>query len=201
MDRFIADLVGEGGFFIEAGANDGFRMSNTYLLERRYGWHGLLVEPIPRLAALCASRRNRSETFQCALVAEEVHGATIQIQYADGHSVVGGSISHDDWSIAAGWGIEQTYMLDVPARTLTGLLDEIRAPANPDLLSLDVEGYEPQALAGLDLKRYRPRYVLVEASVEDLPSFGDEFNTAYEVVKQFPGRNLLLAFRGSEDNR
>ena len=197
MDRFIVELVGNGGFFIEAGANDGYRMSNTYLLERRYGWHGLLVEPIPKLAALCSSRRTRSKTFQCALVAEGVGGETIAIQYADGHSVVGGGISHDDWSIAAGWGVEDTYMLDVPTRTLTGLLDEIRAPARPDLLSLDVEGYEPQALAGLDLARYRPRYVLIEAAVEDLPSLGDEFNAAYELIKTFPGRNLLLACRVS----
>lgn len=31
-----------------------------------------------------------------------------------------------------------------------------------DLLSLDVEGYEPEVLEGLDLHRHAPRYMLIE---------------------------------------
>src|ERR1700686_1931252 len=34
----------DSGFFIEAGAHDGFTQSNTYYLERFRGWRGLLVE-------------------------------------------------------------------------------------------------------------------------------------------------------------
>ena len=47
----------DGGVFIEAGANDGVRQSNTYFLEKKRGWTGLLVEPVPELAAEC--RKNR----------------------------------------------------------------------------------------------------------------------------------------------
>ena len=36
-----------GGFFIEAGADDGEFMSNTFYLELKRGWTGLLVEPNP----------------------------------------------------------------------------------------------------------------------------------------------------------
>ena len=36
---------GYKGFFIEAGASDGVYGSNTLLLERKYGWDGLLIEP------------------------------------------------------------------------------------------------------------------------------------------------------------
>ena len=35
------------GFFIEAGADDFLSGSNTLLLEEKYNWTGLLVEPIP----------------------------------------------------------------------------------------------------------------------------------------------------------
>jgi hypothetical protein len=49
----------------------------------------------------------------------------------------------------------------VPARTLTSILEEVR-PGRIDLLSLDVEGYEVEVLRGLDLARFRPRYILVE---------------------------------------
>ena len=39
----------EEGFFVEAGANDGFNQSNTYYLEKIKKWSGILIEPIPDL--------------------------------------------------------------------------------------------------------------------------------------------------------
>jgi hypothetical protein len=47
------------GFFIEIGASDGMELSNTYLLETKYNWKGICVEPIPRrFELLCKNRPN-----------------------------------------------------------------------------------------------------------------------------------------------
>ena len=35
----------KNGYFIEIGASDGIRLSNTYLLETKYNWKGICVEP------------------------------------------------------------------------------------------------------------------------------------------------------------
>jgi hypothetical protein len=53
------------------------------------------------------------------------------------------------------------YSGEVPARTASSVLDE--AGLSVDLMVLDVEGNELDVLAGLDLERHAPRYLLVEA--------------------------------------
>ena len=47
--------------FVEIGAYDGITFSNTYLLEKKFGWTGLLVEPIPRnFNRIALNRESRS---------------------------------------------------------------------------------------------------------------------------------------------
>ena len=50
----------------------------------------------------------------------------------------------------------------VPTITLTDLLDAERAP-HVDFLSMDIELHEPTALRGLDIERFKPSLVCVEA--------------------------------------
>src|SRR5579875_919295 len=85
--KLDAILDRDGGFFVEAGAHDGFTQSNTYWLERFRGWSGLLVEPVPLLAGL-ARRRRRAIVRNCALVAAGHPEPTVRIRYGDLMSMV-----------------------------------------------------------------------------------------------------------------
>ena len=67
IDRELASRLGSGGFFVEAGAFDGYTQSNTYFLERARGWRGLLIEPVPALAREARRERRRSTVVNCAL--------------------------------------------------------------------------------------------------------------------------------------
>lgn len=156
------------GVFVEAGANDGIAQSNTYYFEQIRGWTGLLVEPVPALAAACG-RNRRARVMEAALVATAAPGATVELHFAGLMSTVTGVLGDEAATarhVAAGLAVQQlpaTSRLTVPARTLSALLDEAGFRRPVDLLCLDVEGGEPEALRGLDFARHAPRYICVEA--------------------------------------
>ena len=158
----------DGGFFIEAGAHDGIQQSNTYYLERFRGWRGILVEGIPAQAVECRLNRPQATVVQTALVATAQPGDRVDMHFGGLMSAVLGSLG-DTSAIEAHVQIGLTmqnlassYVVQVPARTLTMVLDEVRPGREIDLLSLDVEGMEAEVLRGLDLTRYAPRYLCVE---------------------------------------
>src|SRR6056297_216441 len=47
QDLFVLSELGfkQHGFFVEFGATNGIDLSNTYLMEARFGWNGILAEP------------------------------------------------------------------------------------------------------------------------------------------------------------
>lgn len=155
------------GFFVEAGANDGFKQSNTYYFEKLRGWEGVLVEPIPALASECRGIR-KGPVIEAALVATEEPGKTVELRFAGLMSTMTGAFGDraaESAHVERGLRLQnlpETYSVEVPARTLSSILDELGVSRNIDLLSLDIEGAEPQALQGLDFTRHAPRYICVE---------------------------------------
>jgi FkbM family methyltransferase len=164
MDRKLDAIIDRDcGFFIEAGGHDGYTQSNTYFLERFRNWRGMLVEPMPEMAAEARRNRPASHVFQCALVPFGYPDQHVEMEFGDLFSTVrNGNEDIQAWvhnGLVLGWRDHRVER--VPARPLSGLLDELGV-SEIDLLSLDVEGYEPEALRGLDLTRHAPAWILVE---------------------------------------
>jgi len=104
--------------------------------------------------------------FNCALVPPDHPEASITLTYRGAMTVVerqlGNAGSEDAWEAMKGRVLDEPeHSFTVPARTLSSVLDEAGAP-EIDFLSLDVEGFEPDVLRGLDLARHAPRWILVE---------------------------------------
>jgi FkbM family methyltransferase len=202
MDLRLAELLGEGGFFVEAGANDGYQQSNTYYLERFCGWRGILIEPIPELYSEAVTERPNAQVINAALVSPTEAGGVVRMRFGGLMSIVadrGGSGGEDPDYLARGFILpsEQTpYEVEAPARTLSEILDSCGAQ-KVDLLSLDVEGFEPQALEGLDFDRHAPDYLLVEVwdGEQGLGRFGSEFHRRYRLVEKLSEIDMLFGHR------
>jgi FkbM family methyltransferase len=187
------EAIARGGFFIEAGANDGLTQSNTFVLERDHAWRGLLVEPIPELAKRCRTNRPQSIVEHAALVPAGFAGKSIEMTYCNLMSQVKGamkSAAEEADHIRRGKECQNLtpYKVDVPAKTLSAILDE-HSIEKVDLLSLDVEGFELAALAGIDFDRHAPRWMLVEARYrEEIDAF---LASRYDVAATLSHHDVL----------
>ena len=173
------DTVFQGkrdGFFIELGAHDGLTQSNTAFFEFSRGWKGILVEPSAEQYAKCVVARPNSRCFNYACVSDSYTGESISGDFNSGlmSSVTGR--------------VPSSSLTHVPAITLERIIDSVEKPANIDFISLDVEGYEKEVLEGLNLKKYRPNYMLIEVYKEkynELVFFLDDHG--YTLVENMSG--------------
>lgn len=151
-------------YFVEVGVVDGIRFSNTFALEQR-GWRGLCVEAHPDYVDLV--RRNRPGSTVIHAAASDESG--VVPFYADPRGDLSSLVQRDEQEMKRRFGrwFQGLRPVDVQARTLDDMLGEAGAPRGFEVLSIDIEGAEPAALRGLDLRRWRPRVVLLEADGDD----------------------------------
>ena len=139
----------KGGVFIEFGAYDGVIFSNTYLLEKQFGWSGILIDPIP----------NHYESLKLNRNCKLIHGA---ITAAKQDSVLIEELPASDLSrFVEKRGIfKKTH--EVKAFTLQEVIDQNLPSIGIDFLSIDIEGNDIDILKSLDLNRYKINAVCVE---------------------------------------
>jgi len=184
-----------GGTFLEAGAHDGWTGSNTYSLEAIWGWRGALVEPVPELHRQCCVNRPRAKNFPCALVSADYPSPTVTLEAAGLFSTVTDQRLLDRARPLAQEFYGGNYaatQIQVPARTLDSLISESDF-SQLDFLSLDVEGFEEQALRGLKFDRCAPRFILVEGNFPE--AIHAILDSRYHLVATTGKNDLLFALR------
>jgi FkbM family methyltransferase len=162
----IEQLAGQrGGFFLDSGASNGVRVSNTFALEIGYAWNGICVEPNSAFFAELV-RNRRATCVNCCLYDREG-----PVQFLESAHVQGGILEayhprllatatrHPATRFGNG-GVPET--VTKPARTIGSLLDELGAPQIIDYWSLDTEGSELAILRSFPFERHEFRVLTVE---------------------------------------
>lgn len=146
-----------GGFFVEFGAADGKSLSNTWLLEKRFAWKGIIAEPTQSYEKRLRMNRSCSVDTRCVW---STSGELVQFREARNRvlSTIDRFSSLDMHAEARQEGV--TY--PVATVSLEDLLLEHHAPASPDFLSIDTEGSEYEILRAFDFNRWRFKLICCE---------------------------------------
>jgi FkbM family methyltransferase len=136
------------GYALEVGANDGYFLSTCLPMERA-GWVVMCVEANPGYVPLLRSRRKRF--MSCAVDNVPKDWETFHISGGDASAYsslrpLPGSTKRE---------------IKVPVLTLDLVL-HISGFHELDVLAMDIEGTELDALKGFNVDRWRPRVIWVE---------------------------------------
>jgi FkbM family methyltransferase len=175
-DRWIIEEVFPGmrnGFFVDVGAFHPVNSSSTYLLERELGWTGILIEPNPDVDF---SERRRAVHVRAGVSSRP---ETLDYWMLPAGSPQNGRNGFPDrnkdgsarwWRDQQEMGIREDQMsrVRVACLPLADILEQCRAPAVIDYLSVDIEGSEWEVFREFPFDRYSFRALSIEGPDQDI---------------------------------
>lgn len=147
----------KNGFFVEFGATNGFDLSNTYLLEKEFGWNGILAEPAKYWHENLKANRN------CHIETNCVWNKSNQVlNFSEPSMKELSTISDFNFSDHHNKARKISNNYKVNTISLIDLLDKYNAPKTIDYLSIDTEGSEYEILANFNFERYKFNIITCE---------------------------------------
>lgn len=170
-----------GGYFVEFGATDGVDLSNTYLLETKFGWTGILAEPAKIWSEDLAKNRTCYIDYDCVwsksgevLEFNEVNAAEL--------STINTFSGVDEHAVT------RTSGTKYPVNTISlfDLLKKYDAPKVIDYLSIDTEGSEFEILSAFDFDAYQFRVITCEHNYTPMREKIYDLLTSKGYTRKFP---------------
>jgi len=169
------------GYFVEFGATNGVDLSNTYLLEKEFGWRGILAEPARIWHDDLVENRDCIIEKRCVWSNTGSRLAFREVDNPD-LSTVEILASCDSYAGIRKYG--RTY--EVETISLADLLDEYDAPKTIDYLSVDTEGAESEILSNFDFDRYDFGVITCEHNFSPVRNSIYELLLSKGYVRKFP---------------
>ena len=170
------------GYFVEFGATNGVDLSNTYLLEKDFGWTGILAEPAKVWHADLVRNRSAAVDFDCVWK-ESGQSLPFAVVECAEFSTLGNyseADAHKKSRKSAHWQTVNTV-------SLNDLLERHGAPTVIDYLSIDTEGSELEILSAFDFGRHTFSVITCEHN------FSNQRKSIYDLLVQ---NNYVRVFDG-----
>ncbi len=184
QDKWVHSVFGnkQNGFFVEVGAGNGIKISNTYFFEKNLNWKGICIEANPDY--LSNLRKNRNCDVIGALVYSEEN---IELEFV---------VCEDASGILneyTGPFTTKNKIIKRKSVTLQNILDYFEAPLIIDYLSVDVEGNEFNVLKNFPFDKYKFRCITM---AHNEPHVGVKNRIEIRVLLENNGYTFV---KGNED--
>lgn len=159
QDLFVLNQFNfkENGYFVEFGATNGLDLSNTFLLEKEFGWKGIVAEPCKSWHTDLKKNRNCKIDTNCVWVNSNSELNFNETESAEYSTIT--DFNSNDYNIKKRKNVNQYKVSTI---SLNDLLIKYDAPQNIDYLSIDTEGSEYEILRYFDFKKYSINVITVE---------------------------------------
>jgi FkbM family methyltransferase len=156
QDLFVLSCLDfkRSGYFVEFGATNGIDLSNSWLLEKEFGWSGILAEPSKNWHQDLL--RNRSSHIELKAVYTKSDEKLSFLEASSPELSTFNSFRNIDSHSRKG----RTY--EVETISFMELLNKYDAPQVIDYLSIDTEGSELDILSAFDFDHYKFKVITVE---------------------------------------
>tara|TARA_B100000282_G_C31650033_1_gene452560 strand:+ start:46 stop:828 length:783 start_codon:yes stop_codon:yes gene_type:complete len=159
QDWFVLESLNykKDGYFVEIGAASGVDLSNTYLLEKKYNWNGILSEPAPGWKESLERFRSCKKDYRCVFSESGKKVSFSQTKEKEYSTIIDFSNSDKHQNKR-----KDFTKYEITTVTLNDLLKENNAPTEIDYISIDTEGSEYEILKNFDFQRYSFKVLTVE---------------------------------------
>ncbi|WP_159107315.1 FkbM family methyltransferase [Azospirillum sp. B4] len=162
------------GFFVDAGAYHPTHASNTRLL-KMLKWTGIHIDANPDAIELFNAAYPEDVKVCCGVGTEA--GELVYHQFDSAGTNTLSVETAEEWKRM---GRQLVGTRVVPVKTINQILEEsLPAGQSIDYMNIDLEGFDRQVLADLDLSRFRPSVISIELFGVDILALGTDPTVAY----------------------
>ncbi len=148
-----------GGFFVEFGATNGVLLSNTWLLEKEFGWQGICAEPNPKFFSQLKQNRNCQISNQYI---GRVTGDVVEFILADAYGGSKEFADADQHKSKRNAYAEAGHVTAITTISLDDFLEQHHAPKEIDFISIDTEGSEYDLLSSFPFDKWNVKLFTIE---------------------------------------
>ena len=164
VNTFFSSAICKNTFpkiFIDVGCNDPIIHSNSYFFEHDLGFQVLAIDALPQIQLMWKHKRPMASFVECAVGSSE---GLVSFDHVDGTSVESMFSSVSGFSAKAQ--SQEKLTCNITQRTLANVFKDANI-TSAGILSMDIEGYEMEALRGIDFKAFMAYILIIENNAGD----------------------------------